>query len=237
MRGGASDRRLMRYSRQEAVADEAMVKQVNREYRAVDRHHRRANRYQKKKEQREHLQHQSGEDSENSEGTSPSRHRPHSPTAGKRDPQHQKSNESMPARIPGDEHMTDQQLDEIAKEGTRDLISTEGAANPAFGENYDAQYDDNEIRTTVPSTADSEGSINLFEREFDVENEAGRTRPRRGAYAGWKGPKRGERVQKEIYIKSHRGSESQTRDFIVRLANAMVRRPFSSSPALTRLAD
>jgi len=119
------------------------------------------------------------------------------------------------------EHSTeDEHLDVIAEEGTSELLRTEGAAVEAVRGEYAEGEKHNTISTPGGSPTDTlrdspeevlatEGEEGFpFEEEVgtevDVEEEGEKRRSRRkklgGGYAGWIGSKRGERVQREIYV-------------------------------------
>lgn len=137
---------------------------------------------------------------------------------------------------------SDERLDVIAEEGTNEILRTEGASEPAYKAEYAEGEKHNIIRTPSgspkapsPPAASSNTLAEIEDEdgfpfgddagtdagtEIDLEREGERRRRRKSQYVGWIGSKRGERVQQEIYIKSNRSTLTQTRDFIVRLANA-----------------
>ena len=118
-----------------------------------------------------------------------------------------------------EQSVEDEHLDVIAEEGTNELLRTEGAAANAFG----GEYAEGERHNSVPSPDGStkvtlQESLEQMEEdddnpasgfpfeedggtEIDVEYEGEkRRRKNHGGYAGWVGSKRGERVQREIYM-------------------------------------
>lgn len=109
----------------------------------------------------------------------------------------------------------DEHLDVIAEEGTNELLRTEGAAVPAFP----AEYAEGERHNSIPSPEGSKTTATLQESPGEIEDEEGfpfeeqggmevdveyegekRRRKKNGGYAGWIGSKRGERIQREIYV-------------------------------------
>lgn len=115
----------------------------------------------------------------------------------------------------------DEQLDVIAEEGTNELLRTEGAAAPENA--YRGEYAEGERHNSIPTPKGSP-SVTLQESpeeieeddaasgfpfeevedgtEIDVEYEGEKRRRKKqtGDYAGWIGSKRGERIQREIYM-------------------------------------
>lgn len=237
--GGSGGRRLSRYTRQEAVEDPKSKKRAEEQGSEDDHYDRRVRRRRHAKERRH--QHESNRRERERDRERPTKEQGRARSASTsadreeasvEDTDHQPENEAQVnhnAPAPDDEH-----LDVIAEEGTNEIIRTEGASEPAYRAEYAPGEKHNRIRTPEGSPRPkSSRTLNEMDEddsfpfedddggtEVDLEYEGERKKKRKGQYAGWVGSKRGERVQQEIYIKRNRSTQTQTRDFIVRLANA-----------------
>ncbi|CED85612.1 Domain of unknown function DUF3815 [Phaffia rhodozyma] len=235
--GTGGKRRVARYGRREAVADEAMRANVQDDQNQVDERRRRRT----ERERRRQAHHAQEEGKKNPVvplkkiDPQSSRRRSQERTSETKDEKNSGGPTTSRAQDPekksqaGDSN-DNKKLDDLADKGTHNLLHTEGAGVQA----YPAEYNIGDEDTVVPSgdissvsensNSDDNRGVTINRDERDLEKGARRrnTKKKKGNYAGWIGSKRGERLQQEIFITDNRSTETQCRDFLVRLANAMM---------------